>query len=58
MNRFHNLPLEIIQLIVKFLPVKRLHEWIPEEELNWMILSENPAAIKLLTNNQDKIDWL
>jgi hypothetical protein len=26
-------------------------------QICWFTLSSNPAAIKLLTQNQDKIDW-
>ena len=36
-----------------------MHEWIDKNKINWDNLSwnENPAAIKLLEQNQDKINW-
>jgi hypothetical protein len=34
-----------------------LHDWIPEDKLNWAYLSKNPNAIQLLEENLDKIDW-
>ena len=35
---------------------KLLH-WIDIEKLDWLHLSENPAAIHLLESNPKKIDW-
>ena len=34
-----------------------LLSWIPQDNLDWNYLSQNPAAIHLLEANQDKIDW-
>ena len=35
----------------------KLKDWININKINWSILSFNPNAIELLTNNQNKIDW-
>ena len=35
----------------------KLLDWIPLDKINWGGLSENPRAIELLEQNQDKIDW-
>jgi len=35
----------------------KLRDWIPLEKLNWDCLSENPAAIHLLEQNPDKIEF-
>ena len=34
-----------------------LRDWIPLEKLSWYCLSSNQAAIHLLEQNPDKIDW-
>ena len=36
----------------------KLRDWIPEDKLDWVLLSENPGAIRLLEANPDKIDWI
>jgi hypothetical protein len=38
-------------------PVWKLRDWIDIDKLNWINLSLNPNAIKLLENNPEKIDW-
>ena len=35
----------------------KLLDWIPLEKLDWFGLSQNPAAIHILEQNPDKIDW-
>ena len=39
------------------MPPYRLKSWIPLDKLFWPNLSANPAAIELLRENRDKIDW-
>jgi hypothetical protein len=38
-------------------PIWKLRDWIDTEKLDWEMLSYNKNAIKLLEENQDKIDW-
>ena len=38
-------------------PFLILREWIPPENLNWGVLSENSEAIHILEQNLDKIYW-
>ena len=35
----------------------KLRDWINPKKLYWELLSENPNAIHLLSDNPDKIDW-
>ena len=35
----------------------RLKRWINEDNLDWVRLSANPMAIRLLEANPEKIDW-
>ena len=35
----------------------KLRDWVDISILNWNGLSENPNAIELLKENQDKINW-
>ena len=49
---------QIVQKYMTLFPTKyKLKDWIPPEKLRWEYLSENPNAIDLLKENQDKIDW-
>ncbi len=36
----------------------KLHDWIDITKIDWSSISLNPNAIKLLKENQDKIDWI
>ena len=38
-------------------PIKRLREWVHPEKLDWDLLSQNPAAIHILEQNLDKINY-
>jgi len=35
----------------------KLHEWIPNDKLDWKMLSRNPNAISILEKNLDKVNW-
>ena len=35
----------------------KLRDWIDEEKLEWSFLSKNPAAMHLLEQNPNKINW-
>ena len=37
--------------------VYQLLPWIRTDKISFSLLSENPAAIHLLQQNPDKIDW-
>ncbi len=38
-------------------PVFKLRDWIDMDKIDWKWLSMNPAAIHLLEQNPDKINW-
>ena len=42
---------------IQTVKIMKLKSWVNFDKLNWSNLSENPAAIDLLTQNSDKIDW-
>ena len=35
----------------------KLQDWVPQDKINWIHLSENPKAIQLLEKNPNKIKW-
>jgi hypothetical protein len=35
----------------------KLRDWIDINKINWITLSLNPNAIKLLKENKNKINW-
>ena len=45
-----------IMYTIDYTPYK-LRDWIPLDKINWGGLSQNPRAIELLEQNQNKIDW-
>lgn len=58
----NNLPYDLkTQIVEKYkllFPIKYvLRSWIPEDKINWDILSGNPNSVDFLRENPDKIKW-
>ena len=51
------LPNDIMNLISSFVCEYELRDWISCDKLDWNSLFLNPAAIDLLKENQEKINW-
>ena len=53
------IPLDLLKLVASFLVKQKtkLLDWIPENTLNWYLLSKNSNAIYLLEKHFDKINW-
>jgi len=54
-----DIPYDLLKIVSGFLtkPHMKLLDYIPKDELNWGLLSENPNAIDLLEKHPDKIAW-
>ena len=57
-----DIPFDLLYIVASFhtKPRMKLLDWIPEEKLNWKLLSRNSNllnAIHLLEKYPDKIDW-
>ena len=42
--------------VSKYYRKRKFRHWIDEKNIEWQLLSRNPAAISLLEANQEKID--
>ena len=54
-----DIPFDLLYIVASFMvkPKMKLLDWIPDEKLNWKLLSRNPQALHLLKANFENIDW-
>ena len=49
--------LDICHVVAEYCIMPDLLDWIPQEDLEWPWLCQNPAAIHMLETNPNKIYW-